>query len=335
MAGWTSDRGAWRGESDVIGARLLLLVGLLILLAGIAAWVLLRTSREDEEIAARLEAVALTGRPKLLVALPSITKRDAKRVWSWKDSLAGLFGFKLAKTDQYPLAWPWVIVISLVGGRIAVALGSGLFGPLAWILMPVATLALSRATFSSMIGKRMDRLRKQFPDAIGLIVRAVRVGVPVTEALRVVGREMAAPTAAEFEMLAEQIGIGTPLDTALREMSVRNGLPEYGFFAAALSLQAQTGGGLAETLELLAEVTRKRVAMQARGHALSSEARTSSMILGGLPVISGGAIYLINPAYVGILFWDESGRMILGLAILMLLTGMFVMRLIIRSALST
>ena len=319
----------------MIDARLLLLVGLLIVLAGIAAWVLLRTSREEQDIAARLEAISLTGRPKLLAALPSITKRDATVTVSWKDGLAGLFGFSFAKTEQYTLAWPWVVLISLVGGRIAVALGSGMFGPLAWIIMPVATIGLCRTIFGTMISKRTDKLRRQFPDAIGLIVRAVRVGVPVTEALRVVGREMVAPTGGEFEKLADQIAIGSPLEIALRELSLRNGLPEYGFFASALRLQAQTGGGLAETLELLADVTRKRVAMQARGHALSAEARTSSMILGCLPMISGGAIYVINPTYIGVLFWDESGRMILGLAILMLLFGMFVMRMIIRSALST
>ena len=116
-------------------------------------------------------------------------------------------------------------------------------------------------------------------------------------------------------------------------MAERNGLPEYGFFAAALGLQAQTGGGLGETLDLLADVTRKRVAMKARGHALSAEARTSSMILGGLPVAAGGLLYALNPEYIGVLFTDDTGRTILGTAILSLSTGMFVMRVIIRKSL--
>ncbi len=81
-------------------------------------------------------------------------------------------------------------------------------------------------------------------------------------------------------------------------MTQRNTLPEYGFFAAALSLQAQTGGGLTATLETLADIIRRRVAMKERGHALSSEARTSSMVLGALPVAVGGMLYIVAPQYI-------------------------------------
>jgi tight adherence protein B len=157
----------------------------------------------------------------------------------------------------------------------------------------------------------------------------------VSEALRGVAKEAPVPTSIEFGRLVDALAIGEPLEKALKEMSERNDLPEYGFFAAALSLQAQTGGGLAETLELLADVARKRVAMQARGFALSSEARTSSMILAGLPFVTGGALYLANPTYIGVLFTDPSGQMILGIAILSLCMGIFTMRMIIRSALTT
>ena len=232
------------------------------------------------------------------------------------------------------MRWQVVIGITVVVGRIAVMLGSGMLGMYAWVLLPLITVVLSRQMFGSMITKRTNKLRDQLPEAIGLIVRAVRVGVPVTEALRAVARESAAPTGGEFGRLADDLGIGASLETALRSMSERNGLPEYGFFAAALTLQAQTGGGLADTLELLAEVTRKRTAMRARGHALSSEARTSSLILGCLPFVSGGSLYLINPGYVGLLFTEPTGQMILGCAVLSLSLGIFVMRTIISKALA-
>ena len=182
--------------------------------------------------------------------------------------------------------------------------------------------------------KRLNKLRTQLPVAIGLIVRAVRVGVPVIESLRAVAREEMLPTSGEFLRLADSISIGTAMDVALRAMAERNQLPEYGFFAAALTLQAQTGGGLAETLELLADVTRKRVSMRDRGHALSSEARTSSMILAALPLVSGGVVYLINPDYMSLLFTNSTGQMILGTAILSLSIGMFSMRTIISKALA-
>ena len=318
----------------MIPTPLLVAGPLFIAVCAICSYVLLRSTKEDKALASRIEAVQAAGRPKSALAMPSITRKDAKARPGWRDSLTGIMGFSLSRTDQYTLAWPWVMVISLIVGRIAVAMGSGMFGPLAWVLMPVVSVAVSRAMFSSMKSKRVDRLRAQFPDALGLIVRAVRVGIPVSEALRAVSKESLAPTAREFDRLADQIAIGVPLESALRQMADRNDLPEYGFFAAALGLQATTGGGLSETLELLADVTRKRVAMKARGHALSAEARTSSMILGGLPVVSGGALYAINPDYMSILFVEESGRMVLGLALLSLCTGMFVMRTIIRKSLS-
>ena len=307
---------------------------LLFAACALAGMVLLRTSTLDKEIALRIEAVALTGKPKMVLVLPSITKKDRGARPGWRDTLTGLFGFSLARTNQYTIPWPWVIIIALVIGRLAVLLASGIAGIYAWALMPIVTLMLSRSVFGSMVGKRINKLRGQFPDALGLIVRAVRVGIPVSEALRAVSKESPAPTATEFDRLADQISIGSSLEVALREMAERNSLPEYGFFAAALSLQASTGGGLAETLDLLADVTRKRVSMQARGHALSAEARTSSLILSGLPVAAGLALYAINPGYIGLLLWDETGRMILGCAVLSLSIGTFAMRLIIKKSLT-
>ncbi len=318
----------------MIPTAFLLAGAVLIVVCAICTYVLLRTTNEDKALAARIEAVQAMGRPKALLATPSITKKDTKARAGWRDQATGVFGFSLARTDQYTLGWPWVILIALVMGRIAVAMGSGLFGPIAWVLQPVVTIAISRAMFTAMAAKRVSRLRSQFPDALGLIVRAVRVGIPVSEALRAVSRESLPPTSIEFDRLADQIAIGVPMETALREMADRNDLPEYGFFAAALGLQAATGGGLSETLDLLADVTRKRVAMKARGHALSAEARTSSMILGGLPLVSGASLYAINPDYMGILFYEEGGRMVLGMALLSLCTGVFVMRMIIRKSLS-
>jgi len=313
---------------------LLVAAPLLFAACALAGTVLLRTSTLDKEIAARIDAVALTGRPKLVLATPSITKKDRGARPGWRETMTSLFGFSLARTDQYTIPWIGVLIAALLIGRVAVLLASGVAGVWAWALMPIVTIMMSRAVFGSMISKRIDKLRSQFPDALGLIVRAVRVGIPVSEALRAVSRESPAPTAAEFDRLADQISIGASLEVALREMAERNSLPEYGFFAAALSLQASTGGGLGETLDLLADVTRKRVSMKARGHALSAEARTSSLILSGLPIAAGLALYAINPGYIGLLLWDETGRMILGCAVLSLSMGTFVMRMIIRMSLS-
>jgi tight adherence protein B len=116
-------------------------------------------------------------------------------------------------------------------------------------------------------------------------------------------------------------------------MATLSGLPEYRFFATALSLQSQTGGGLTETLENLADTIRKRVAIRMRGRALASEARMSAYILGALPLVTGGILSVINPSYVRVLFVDPSGQTLLFVGIAMLSVGAFTMHTMIRKSL--
>ena len=199
--------------------------------------------------------------------------------------------------------------------------------------MPVLWVVFARGFWRFFDHRRRDTLFRQFPDALGMIVRSVRAGIPVARAIRIVAEEGGPPTAAEFAHLADQVAIGVPLEAALRGMAERSGLGEYRFFATALALQAQTGGGLTETLENLADVIRKRVALKQRGHALASEARTSAGILASLPIVTFFGLWLIKPAYITVLLDDPGGQKILGTAIGMLGMGMMVMRSIIRRSL--
>jgi tight adherence protein B len=130
------------------------------------------------------------------------------------------------------------------------------------------------------------------------------------------------------------VSIGVTLEDALREMSTRNDVPEYRFFTTALALQSQTGGGLSEALEGLADVIRRRLALRARGEALAGEAKTSIIILAALPFVSGGALEVINPTYIGRLFTDHGCEKILLAAIIMLTCGLLVMRGMIRKMLA-
>ena len=209
-----------------------------------------------------------------------------------------------------------------------------MLGRLAWLGAPVVWVMASRLYYKRCDNRQTETLYRQFPDALATIVRSVRVGVPVSEAIRVVSREALEPTATEFGRMTDQIAIGVPLDEALRDMAGRNQLPEYRFFATALGLQSQTGGGLSETLENLADTIRKRVAAKAKGNALASEAKTSTYILGALPIVMGGIISLVNISYISVLFTDASGRKMLFLAAGMLGMGFYTMRTIIRKSLS-
>lgn len=116
-------------------------------------------------------------------------------------------------------------------------------------------------------------------------------------------------------------------------MARRAGLPEYRFFATALSLQNQTGGALSETLENLADVIRKRAALKAKGHAMTSEAKATAGILAALPVIMGLILWALSPDYIALLFNDPLGRNLFGIAVVSLITGLLVIRTIIKKSL--
>ena len=229
----------------------------------------------------------------------------------------------------------WVILpLTLVLARLGCALVSGLLGALSLLLLPPLWLLLTRGYFGWCEGRLRRQLLGQMPDALAMIVRAVRVGIPVTDAIHAVARESQPPTTAEFATLHDQLLIGVPLEEGLEAMGQRTGLPEYRFFATAVALQAQTGGGLSEVLENLAEVIRRRIALQSRGYALSSEARTSAIVLAVMPVLTGAMMWVINPSYIDLLFHDPTGKSLLGAAVLSLAIGVFAMRAIIRKTLA-
>jgi tight adherence protein B len=234
---------------------------------------------------------------------------------------------------HYPMSLPGVIACMLGPAAIGALLATKVFGQIGWIVLPLLDILLVRLFLGWSSAKVSRTLLSQFPDALAMVSRSVRVGVPVNEAVRICGRECQTPTREEFARAADQVAIGVDLETALLDMAERNDISEYRFFATALALQSQTGGGLTETLETLADTIRKRENARKRGHALASEARTSIYVLAVLPVLVGAMLFVVNPDYVGMLFTDSTGQMLLGIAIGMLLSGLWVMQQIIKRSL--
>ena len=312
----------------------LLAMGLMSM--GLASVALLRLQSRQEAARGRFHRVLsphqrqreqLDGPPRSGVGLAMATEGLGPR-------LAALFGFDPELSDHYVLR-PWVaLALTLVAALVAAKLGSGFAGRLAWLGLPAAWAMLSRAFFNWCRSRRQTTLFEQFPDALAMIVRAVRVGIPVTDSITAVGREIGKPTGPEFARLADELGIGMSLDDALRAMAERNRLQEYRFFATALSLQAQTGGGLSETLENLADVIRKRVAARRKGVALSSEAKMSMYVLAALPPFAAVGLWLMNPSYITLLFTDPLGQKILAGAVFMLFLGFAAMRTLVAKSLS-
>lgn len=311
------------------------LISIMVLLTmiGAATVMLLGMRRQQGAVQARLTGVVASHGPTRAVAAGRRT-RQRRDQSGLSTKLLAFVGYDPERKAQYPAAWWAVVIGAVVTARIIAYLIELLAGPVALAAMPVLVWLLSRSYWRHYDNKRRKKLYEQFPDALGNIVRAVRVGIPVSEALRGVSREAAEPTAEEFRRLSDQVWIGASVESALTDIAERSGVAEYRFFATAISLQAQTGGGLSETLETLAEVIRQRIALRRRGYALAAEARTSAGLLAALPFVTGGAMALLNPEYISLLFTDPTGRKILAAAIGMLLLGISAMRWLIKKSLS-
>jgi len=166
-------------------------------------------------------------------------------------------------------------------------------------------IGLPHMYISRLIKKRLNHFNANFPDAIELMVRGLRSGLPITETLGVVAGEIPGPVGIEFKMVAEKMKIGRTMEAALQETADRLGTPEFQFFVITLAIQRETGGNLAETLANLADVLRKRAQMKLKIRAMSSESKASAMIVGALPFIVFALVWMMNPGYMSGFFTDE------------------------------
>ena len=186
-------------------------------------------------------------------------------------------------------------------------------------------VGLPHFVISSMGKRRIKAFLDLFPDAIDLMVRALRSGLPITEAIVGAAEEIGDPVGAEFSTVESGLRMGRELDSLLWDIAKRIDSPEFRFFIIALGVQRETGGNLAETLANLSDLLRRRRMMVKKTRAMSSEARASTMILGSLPIVVTGILFLTSPSYIKTLFSDPRGMMLIGLAIGMLVTGIGIM----------
>jgi tight adherence protein B len=156
-----------------------------------------------------------------------------------------------------------------------------------------------------MIQRRIKKFNSNFPDAIELMVRGLRSGLPITETLGIVAGEIPGPVGIEFRAVADKMKIGRTMEAALQETADRLGTPEFQFFVITLAIQRETGGNLAETLSNLADVLRKRAQMKLKIRAMSSESKASAWIVGSLPFVVFTLVWFINPNYMGNFFTDQ------------------------------
>jgi tight adherence protein B len=193
-----------------------------------------------------------------------------------------------------------------------------------------AGFGLPRWVVGMMAKARTKKFTEAFSDAIDIIVRGIKSGLPVHDCLKIIGKECPEPLAGEFRVLVENTGMGMSMDQALERMYERMPTNELRFFTIVLTIQAKTGGNLAEALGNLSTVLRGRKLMAEKIKALSAEAVASAFIIGSLPP---GVIVLISvtaPTYMAPMFTDQRGHFMLMIAGFWMSVGIFVMRKMIN-----
>ncbi len=324
------------------GAIVIVFVGVLVAVGSLAWAVAGALSGPRQRLQKRADGVRRRrhgdSRPGAAAAVTSVKRVEAKSRLAVADRLAkrllprqSVLQARLARTGRnIPVGTYLLANLGLAAGAFAAAMVFELPMALAALGAVVVGVGIPHWVIGRMAARRLRKFTLQFPEAIDLIVRGLKSGLPATESIAAVGREMTDPVGGEFRRISDSVTFGQELDDALWEAATRLGTPEFKFFVISLVVQRETGGNLGETLANLSDILRRRRQMELKVRAMSSEGRASANVLGALPIIMFGLLYLLNPEYQGMLLWDPRGRMLLGSAAMTMGMGMLVMRKMVR-----
>ncbi len=247
-------------------------------------------------------------------------QEQTKRVATTLKAKLSQAGLSLTPTKFY--------VFSAVFGIFAFVLtllaGAGLLVSLGVAF--IAAAGFPRWFVGFLVKRRLNRFLEEFPNSLDVMVRSIKSGLPLTDALRLIASEGQEPVRTEFRKIVESQQVGLSVPEACARMFTSIPLQEVNFFSIVIAIQSQAGGNLSEALGNLSRVLRERRKMRAKVNALSMEAKASAAIIGALPFIVTLLVYLTSPEYIMILFTDPRGHLILGISGVWMSIGIFVMR---------
>jgi len=321
-----------------VGGQFLLMVLAASALLGAGLWAALRIERHRQRREQRLKTITMAapvdellgvslrrplprgGRRRAFVSLP-------EGLWAHLEAAFAAAGNRIGLPQL------------VLTGIAAAALTASAARFMGFNSVLVIGLSAAAAAAAARYLLRFAQLRYQrrfldaFPDAIDLIVRAVKAGLPALDAIDLAAREVAAPVGTEFQKVLDDTHIGVAMADALNHAADRIRVPDFRFFVASIVLQRRTGGGLAETLVNLSTLIRQRRTLRLKARALTAESKASATLISIMPFVAGAGLYLVKPDMISLLFVDHRGRLMLGIAILSLLLGIATMSAIIRRTL--
>jgi tight adherence protein B len=178
--------------------------------------------------------------------------------------------------------------------------------------------------------RRVEKFKRQLPEGLDLIARALKSGHAFTSGMGLVTEEFDDPLGPEFEKTLDEINFGVSLQDALKSLAGRIDCPDLKYFVVSVIVQRETGGNLAEIIETIARLIRERFRLQGKIRTLTAEGRLSALILTIMPFLLAFVLFLVNPEYMSTLFTEPAGRIMIWIALLLMLLGLLVMRRMIR-----
>lgn len=321
-------------STTFILAILLLFVAVVLASQGVWEWWNSRHGAVARRLESRIEAVATGG----------VGRKEAMSILKARKLDGSTFGQRMlllvpgirsfeAWVQQSGISWTASRVIAMCALMPVVVIVAGMF-----IRVPLAMLASAAASSTLMPlmyvryqrTKRMRRFQKQLPDACDMLARALRSGHAFSGAIDLVGTEFADPMGAEFRTTFDEINYGVSLNEALTALAQRVPVGDLRYLVIAVLIQRETGGNLAELLDGIASLVRERFKLFDKVRVLAAEGVLSARVLGLLPVVTGGAISLVNPGFLEVLWRDPAGVMMLEAGSALLVAGMIWGRRIVR-----
>jgi tight adherence protein B len=219
----------------------------------------------------------------------------------------------------------------LVSGIIGMVVGVGLYFSTANLIVAgvglfVGALGLPQWLLGYLRNKRIKRFVDEFPNAMDVIVRGVKSGLPLGDCLRIIANEAAEPVKSEFRHIVEQQALGIPVGDACSKLFQRVPVAEANFFGIVIAIQQKAGGSLSEALANLSKVLRERKKMKGKIVAMSMEAKASAAIIASLPFVVGILVYLSSPRYIELLWIKEAGKITLAISAFWMFIGVMAMK---------
>jgi tight adherence protein B len=305
-------------------------------LLGAMLFVVARTDRHRQNVQQRLQQIAATA-PGQGEPTPSL--RRPRPRFGWRGFLLPAnwyrrFDAALAATGNR-VGLPHLAIAGSIAAVVAIGLALRLLAlnpVVAAALGAVVALAAAASLLRFAQTRFQNRFLDAFPDALDLIGRAVRAGLPVLDAMEVASREIRYPIGSEFRKVMDEMHIGGEIEEALQHAADRVRVPDFRFFVVAISLQRRTGGALAETLGNLSNIIRRRKEVRLKAKALTAEARASALVLTLFPFFVGAGLCFVARPLMEPLWLDPRGRFMVGLALISLMLGSVVMHVMIKRA---